>query len=577
MSQKTQTHHKTLGRIAACTAVALAAGTLLAGPASAAGDRPDRGFDTTEHLGPQQQVVQPGPLPEAAAPRGTFAAAAGARTAPRFDADGDGKADVLYRAIDGRYFVNPGSGSSPFTYKVGRPATNFEYKDVIPVGNLTGDKSTELLTLSPDGALTLYPGAGRTGTSTTARWSGRGWTMYNKIIAPGDLTGDGKADLLARTHSGVLYLYPSTGNASDPFKAPVKVGAGWQAFDQLVGAGDTDGDGRADLVVRTPGGDLYRYPGTGKASEPFGARKKVGFGYQTYNQLVGVDDRNGDGLGDLMARTVGGSAYLYHSDGKGGFKARSYAGDRWNVSTNFAAQGAVPGFGRNDLVGRDGAGTLWWYFSKNNGTLGARQKLSKDGGWLGANVNYVSSLDNDSDGDLVEIWNGHLFKEATDMGAGWGVYNALAGVGDLSGDGRGDLLARDRSGNLYLYKTQGGKLAPRIKVGAGWGGYNKLAGAGDMTGDGRADLVARDGRGNLYLYPGTGNAKAPFAGRVKIGTGYGAYRQLVVTGDLNGDSRADLVATDSSGNLWRYTSYGSGKLTARAKIGTGYQIYGNLY
>ncbi|WP_328970074.1 FG-GAP repeat domain-containing protein [Streptomyces sp. NBC_00239] len=571
------TQKKHLGRIAACTTIALAAGTLLAGPATAA-DAPgaDRPYRSSGHPAPQVTEL-PGALPAAAAPRDAFAASAATRTAPRFDADGDGKPDVLYRSIDGQYRVNPGSGGATFTYKVGRPATNFEYKDVIPVGRLSSTRLTDVMTLSADGALSLYPGTGRAGTSTTAKWTGRGWQAYNKVIAPGDLTGDGRTDLLARTPAGTLFLYRNTGNPRGPFQAPVKVGGGWQAFDQLVGMGDTNGDGKADLLVRTSGGDVYTYPGTGVLRTPFGTRKKSGFGYQVYNQLVGVDDRNGDGKGDLMARTPGGAAYLHASTGTGTFKPRAYAGDRWNVSTNFAAQGGIPGFGRNDLVGRDAAGTLWWYYSKNNGFLGARQQYSKPGGWAGANVSYVSSLDNDSDGDLVEIWNGHLFLENTDAGAGWGVYNAIAGPGDLDGDGRGDLLARDRSGSLYLYRGHGKTVSPRIKVGAGWGGYNKLTGAGDMTGDGRADLVARDGRGNLYLYPGTGNARSPFAGRVKIGTGYGAYRQLVVTGDLTGDGRADLVASDSAGNLWRYTSYGTGKLTARARIGTGYQIYRNLY
>lgn len=45
-----------------------------------------------------------------------------------------------------------------------------------------------------------------------AAWSGTGWQIYNKVITPGDVTGDGRPDLLARTYGGELYLYEGTGS-----------------------------------------------------------------------------------------------------------------------------------------------------------------------------------------------------------------------------------------------------------------------------------------------------------------------------------------------------------------------------
>ncbi|MHA5047904.1 hypothetical protein [Streptomyces sp. SD15] len=66
-------------------------------------------------------------------------------------------------------------------------------------------------------------------------------------------------------------------------------------------------------------------------------------------------------------------------------------------------------------------------------------------------------------------------------------------------------------------------MAPTDPVGAtafsvNWpGSYNVVVGAGDITGDGRADPVARDTAGNLYRQSGTG--KGSFAARVKIAGG----------------------------------------------------------
>ncbi|MFJ2407518.1 FG-GAP-like repeat-containing protein, partial [Streptomyces xanthochromogenes] len=60
-----------------------------------------------------------------------------------------------------------------------------------------------------------------------------------------------------------------------------------------------------------------------------------------------------------------------------------------------------------------------------------------------------------------------------------------------------------------------------------WQIYNTLVGFGDLTGDGRADLLARDASGGLWLYRGTGNPAAPFATRVQVGTNWQIYNTLV--------------------------------------------------
>ncbi|MGW1764717.1 FG-GAP repeat domain-containing protein [Streptomyces sp. NPDC002073] len=575
-----RSRHQRPGRLAACTAVAaLAAGTLLATPAAAA-PATDRPHGRAEQGAPQL-TGRPGPfVPKGAAPRTALAAAA--TLAPRFDADRDGITDMLYQGLNGRYYVNPGGAEDHFAYQVGQATADgsYAYKDVIPVGDPDHDRDTNVLALTADGTLGLFNGIGTSGTAYSPSWSGRGWQIYDKVLAPGDLTGDGRVDVLARTYAGELYLYPGNGSSTaTPFLSRVKVGKGWQAYDQLVGSNDITGDGLADLVARDGAGKLFTYTGTGRATEPFATRKQIGFGYQVYNQLIGLDDVNRDGKGDLYARAVNGQAYLYYADGNGGFKPRVTSSKGWNYARVTAAQGGRPGYDRSDLAGRDAAGTLWWYGAKNDGTLTARERISPVGEWKGYRYIRSSSLNTNSYADTLEIFQNHLFVQGNDIGAGWGVYNTLVGPGDLSGDGKGDLLARDGSGTLYVYQGNGKAtgFASRVKVGAGWGGYNKLTGAGDFTGDGRADLIARATNGDLYLYAGTGVARTPFKARVRIGTGYGIYKNLVATGDLDGDSRGDLVATDSAGTLWRYTSYGTGRLTARAKIGTGYQIYPDLY
>ncbi|MGW1915757.1 hypothetical protein ACWCQS_34825 [Streptomyces sp. NPDC002076] len=53
-----------------------------------------------------------------------------------------------------------------------------------------------------------------------------------------------------------------------------------------------------------------------------------------------------------------------------------------------------------------------------------------------------------------------------------------------------------------------------------------VSGAGDLTGDRYGDLLARDKTGALWLYPGTGTT-AVLGTRIKIGTGWGIYNTLL--------------------------------------------------
>ncbi|MFB7516366.1 FG-GAP repeat domain-containing protein [Streptomyces sp. NPDC056144] len=558
--------------VTACTALALSAGMVLASPALA--ETKPRPVLTeprlTDKSTPTLDMGQPSAEPGTARIAG---AAAVARS--RFDVSGDGRTDLIFRNRSGFTLVAPSSGSATVFNESERVIAY----DLVPLGDQNGNGKPELLTLTQYGQLRLYTDVSSTAGSVS--WTGNGWTAYNKVFSPGDINGDGKADLLARKYNGDLMYYRWTGGSA-PFAAPVRIGTGWGGYDQLVGVGDNNGDGLGDIIGRRTNGQLYFHGSNPDAAIGFRPGKLVGSGWGVYNQLIAVDDRNGDGRGDLLGRDKDGALWAYSGAGNGTYTAKVKLGSDWRHVDQFAQSGGIPWTGKAGLYGRDTSGRLWWHRGRNDGRLDSRLSGGDDN-WTGANFTHVAAMDTGPVGDVLEVFDGHLYNGSTggDLGGGggWGVYNSLTGPGDLTGDGKADLIARDRDGYLYLYKGNGlgTGLSARTRVGTGWGGYNKILGAGDFTGDGRADVVGRDRSGNLWLHKGTGNASAPFAGRVKIGYGYGAYSKLATPGDLTGDGKADLVAVNSSGTLYRYSGTGtSAAIGGRVQIGTGYQGYNFL-
>ncbi|MBT2387722.1 VCBS repeat-containing protein [Streptomyces sp. ISL-11] len=150
-----------------------------------------------------------------------------------------------------------------------------QYDQFMSPGNLGGGGEADILVRDREGVLWLYL-AYSDGTLTGRKKVGPGWGQFTEIAGRGDLTGDGKTDIVARDKDGVLWLYKGTGDYTKPFEARQRVGGGWNQFNKLVGTGDVDMDGRADLVARDNDGALWLYRGTGNASQPYDYKVKIG-------------------------------------------------------------------------------------------------------------------------------------------------------------------------------------------------------------------------------------------------------------------------------------------------------------
>ncbi|MFE8951978.1 trypsin-like serine protease [Streptomyces althioticus] len=204
------------------------------------------------------------------------------------DLDRDGYQDLVYRATDGSlYWAHYVISSNSWVTK--RLSTGWKsVRQIVTPGDVTGDYVPDLLMVDSAGVLWTYPGKGN-GTFSTRLKTGTGWAGFDVLRGHGDFTGDGLADLVARVRStGDLYLYKGTGKAgAGSFTGRTKL-ATWKSttYNAVVTVGDVSGDGKADLLARTPSGTLYAYRGTGRNAAPFfSTRVSMGTGYQNYDLL----------------------------------------------------------------------------------------------------------------------------------------------------------------------------------------------------------------------------------------------------------------------------------------------------
>ncbi|MFD6298755.1 trypsin-like serine protease [Streptomyces sp. NPDC060235] len=264
-------------------------------------------------------------------------------------------------------------------------------------------------------------------------------------------------------------------------KVSTYVGAAWPHVEDT----NLSGDSKADVWLRSASSKK----GYQKDSKGTSLATRVSWGDWNGVNVVLQTDLNRDGYQDLVVRdSASGDVFWSHFLPATGKWSTDRIFSSWGTRLRVIAPGDLTGDGLPDMLSVDSSGTMWEYPGKGNGTFSSRVQV----------------------------------------GTGWSQYNSVRGHGDFTGDGKADLIARSKSGSyVYLYKGTGktgsGAFSSRIKVRT-WSTYDAFDAVGDVTGDGKADFLARSSGGTLYLYPGTGKATSEiFATRVSLGTGFDQY------------------------------------------------------
>lgn len=460
---------------------------------------------------------------------------------------------LLRRTSDKAGYVLPTAGM----LRLGAPrsvASGFATRDrALLSGDLTGDGRRDLVVhRAADGKLIVQPGTSAGGFATT----GRSWNFsaMDQVSPVGDLSGDGRNDIVARRAStGVLHLYRST--SSGGFSR-IRLSASWKGYNLTSGVGDLNGDGKADLVARDTSGRLWFHPGTGRSG--LGTRTQLSGTWSGYSDIAGGGDFTGDGRNDLFVRSAG-NRYGFVMPVGAGLRLSHWRGPLGAVTKmSSISVGQVSGSAHPDVIGLS-AGRLMT--AAHAGTQNVTTMKRVGSVFSGANqLLNVGDWDRDGYGDIItrstagriELRRGlsdNTLAAPVTISSNFASVKLLAAVGDMTGDGYPDLMGQPSSGSMRIYPGRG-----RSGFGPSYVAKSPLSGSG-MIGvgrwdaDGSPDVMVRSGT-QLKLYRGNGPGGLTGSPTTMPGS-FAAYDRVIGAGDVDGNGHADLVAREkSTGYLW---------------------------
>jgi len=523
------------------------------------------------------------------------------------DLDGDGKPDLAVSNLSDATVSVLRNTSISGSISIGSFATKVDfttgtYPNSVAIGDLDGDGKPDLAVVNYTSAsvsiLRNTAVSGSIGIGSFAAKVDFVTGSNSRIIAIGDLDGDGKLDMaVAAGGSNTVSVFRNTAVSGSittgSFATKVDFTTGTIPY--AVAIGDLDGDGKPDLAVTNSSSNtvsVLRNTSTSGSITTGSFATKVDFATGTDPRIIVIGDLNGDGKPDLAVTNWGTNTVSILGNSlmltvtafspKSGPTGAAGSTTVTITGTNFSTTAA------NNIV----------YFGAVKATVTAatttQLTVTAPSGatWqpirvtVGGLTAYSYSVANPFIPTFATK-NSITFSDfALKVDFTTGTKPQFVAIGDLDGDGKPDLAVTNfNSASVSVFRntsTTGsirtGSFAAKVDFATGISPWSVAI--GDLDGDGKPDLaVANQGSATVSVFRNTAVlgsiTTASFAVKVDFVTEVGPT--FVAIGDLDGDGKPDLAVsnynTANTVSVLRNTSVSgsitTGSFAAKVDFATG--------
>lgn len=275
------------------------------------------------------------------------------------------------------------------------------------------------------------------------------------------------------TYSTTIANVSVVAQALQGYKIPVTVRSTWNFTFTFANAIK-----KGDLIAADNSGALWNYGTSGNV----GRKALASSGWETANQIV-TSDWNADGIEDVITKWNDGNLTVSYGNNSGTLDTPIVIGTGWSsyeIAVAHWTKLGIPADKYPSVIAKDASGNLWQYHNLNGAALDTR--TLRGTGWQDLQLNLI---DWDKDGSidiLAKNKAGELVLYRTDnstgnfksearpvIGTGWAGFETKA-IAGYKGVGSFGILAKDTSGNLYYYGTENSSWVNRVLVGSGWAG-----------------------------------------------------------------------------------------------------------
>ena len=516
------------------------------------------------------------------------------------DFNGDGKLDVVSINSGGAEFeldVAIGNGDGTFQYPIVQNLFSISQPTpyAIAVGDFNGDGRLDVALWGVSGAgnsseVVIFLGNGNGTFNLGGTYAAPNSTDFNpgsNSLFVADFNGDGKLDLAALTPYNGVFIF--LGNGDGTFQPAV----GYSTVDPNhpnnytapgMAVGDLNGDGKLDIAVTESSGMAVLL---NNGNGTFGTATYYDSGIAPFQSQKGIaiGDVNKDKKNDIVITDYYGNVVLYLNQGSGKFAVKGVIA-KLGVSYPWLVSIAdINGDKKMDVVLTDFWGEIWTFYGKGNGTFTAGPVYPLQYWDMAPSNVILADFNGDGALDIFKAGDQYYMGQVTlgrgdgtfqtNQAYGWGVTgfgNNLV-TADFNGDGFPDVAFSWAHSNsvpafgVMLGSSHGALAKPTYVTylsSTCAASYPEWVATGDVNGDGKADIVA-----TIQNYSGTGcpiNEVAVFTGKgtgkfnkpVFYSTGASVQSNDVFLADVNGDGKPDIVISNADGTISVLLNKGKG-------------------